>query len=102
MDGDQAVREPFPGHDGVTGRIFVTNIADMRREIGKLAPIQELALFDQAGRQVTLEKLTGNPDVELAGHLKVDLRFGTDGRGELYLLCKANGKIWKATGMRRL
>lgn len=50
----------------------------------------------------SLEKLTGNPDVELAGHLKVDLRFGTDGRGELYLLSKANGKIWKATGMRRL
>ena len=26
---------------------------------------------------------------------RVDLRFGPDDEGELYLLAKANGKIWK-------
>ena len=31
---------------------------------------------------------------------RVDLRFGTDAAGELYLLAKANGKIWKVTGTR--
>jgi hypothetical protein len=96
------LRGKFVFGDGVTGRIFSANVAEMRREAGKLAPIQELALFDQAGRPVTLEKLAGNRDVELAGHLKVDLRFGTDARGELYLLSKANGKIWKVTGMRKV
>ena len=36
----------------------------------------------------------GRPD-------RVDLRFGRDADGELYLLSKANGKIWKITGTRR-
>ena len=31
---------------------------------------------------------------------RVDLRFGTDARGELYLLAKANGTVWKVTGVR--
>jgi hypothetical protein len=96
------LRGKFLFGDGVQGRVFFTNVDDMRRETGKLAPIQELALFDQQGHQVTLEKLAGNPQVELAGHQKVDLRFGVDGRGEPYLLSKADGKIWKITGMRRV
>jgi hypothetical protein len=37
---------------------------------------------------------------DLAGDERVDLRFGTDARGELYLIAKANGKIWKVTGTR--
>ncbi|WP_245645294.1 PQQ-dependent sugar dehydrogenase [Pseudonocardia acaciae] len=86
--------------DGVTGRIFYTNVQDMRRD-EKLAPIHELALFDGQGRPVTMQGLASNPNVELAGQPKVDLRFGSDARGELYVLAKANGKIWKVTGMRR-
>jgi hypothetical protein len=39
---------------------------------------------------------------ELAGDPRVDLRFGSDGIGELYVLSKANGKIWKVTGARRV
>ena len=31
---------------------------------------------------------------------RVDLRFGTDAQGELYILAKANGKIWKVVGTR--
>ena len=31
---------------------------------------------------------------------RVDLRFGQDADGELYVLAKANGKIWKVTGAR--
>jgi hypothetical protein len=30
----------------------------------------------------------------------VDLRFGTDAQGELYILAKANGKVWKVVGTR--
>ena len=36
----------------------------------------------------------------LAGDPRVDLRFGTDPTGELYLLSKANGKIWKVVGTK--
>lgn len=38
---------------------------------------------------------------ELAGDSRVDLRFGSS-NGELYILSKANGKIWKVTGARRI
>jgi hypothetical protein len=55
------------------------------------ATIHELALTDGT-RPVALS--------ELAGSARVDLRFGQDAGGELYLLSKANGKIWKLTGAR--
>ncbi len=38
---------------------------------------------------------------ELVGDQRVDLRFGADADGELYLISKANGKIWQVTGARR-
>ncbi|HEY2204528.1 MAG TPA: PQQ-dependent sugar dehydrogenase [Pseudonocardia sp.] len=87
--------------DGVTGRMFYTDVDDMTRGGGHLATIRELTLFDQSGKQITMEQVASKPDVELAGHLKVDLRFGTDARGELYVLSKANGKIWKVTATRK-
>ena len=48
--------------------------------------------MDPAGNLVTMQ--------DLAGDQRVDLRFGRDDAGELYLLAKANGKIWKITGTR--
>ncbi|MGH3785492.1 MAG: hypothetical protein ACRDRG_02840 [Pseudonocardiaceae bacterium] len=58
-----------------------------------LATIYELTFFTDQGQPVTM--------TQLAGHSRIDLRFGTDSQGELYVLSKANGKIWKITGMRR-
>ncbi|MBV9313029.1 MAG: PQQ-dependent sugar dehydrogenase [Pseudonocardia sp.] len=87
--------------DGVTGRIFYTDPADMRRGNDHLATIYELTLFDQQGKPIALEDVVGNPDVVLAGHRKVDLRFGMDARGELYVLSKANGEIWRVTASHR-
>jgi hypothetical protein len=85
--------------DGVTGRVFTTDVAAMQRG-GALAPISELTLFDQTGRQINLEQVAGDENVDLAGWLKVDLRFGTDAAGELYPLSKADGKIWRVTAVR--
>jgi Glucose / Sorbosone dehydrogenase/Concanavalin A-like lectin/glucanases superfamily len=79
--------------DIVDGRIFFTRAGEMHRGKKHLARIYELALFDTAGKPVTMQ--------ELAGDTRVDLRFGRDGAGELYLLAKANGKIWKIVGARR-
>jgi hypothetical protein len=59
----------------------------------KLAKIYELAVFTDSGQPVTMQ--------QLAGSSRIDLRFGADSHGELYLLSKANGKIWKVTGTRR-
>lgn len=79
--------------DLVDGRVLYTNAAEMRR--GRpLAKIYELKIFDASGRRVSMQDLAGDP--------RVDLRFGTDEDGELYLLAKANGKIWKVTGARRV
>ena len=62
------------------------------------APIYELMLYDEAGKRVNSKAImnaggTGDPE-------RVDPRFGRDADGELYLLSKGNGKIWKITGTR--
>jgi len=78
--------------DLVDGRIFYTEAKDMRR--GRpMATIHELMVYDDAGRRVTMRELVGDE--------RVDLRLGRDGDGELYLLAKANGKVWRITGTKR-
>jgi Glucose / Sorbosone dehydrogenase len=92
-----ALRGKYVFGDLVDGRVFYTEADQMRRGTG-LAPIHRLALFDAAGKPVRMQDLSGpgapgNPE-------RVDLRFGTDAAGELYILAKANGKIWKVAGTR--
>ncbi|MFB7110760.1 PQQ-dependent sugar dehydrogenase [Streptomyces sp. NPDC056291] len=77
--------------DIVDGRVFYTNEREMRRGEER-APIHQLMVFDKTGKRVTMAELTGDT--------RVDLRFGTDAQGELYLIAKANGTIWKVTGTR--
>ncbi|HLL65727.1 MAG TPA: PQQ-dependent sugar dehydrogenase [Micromonosporaceae bacterium] len=86
-----ALRGKYVFGDLVDGRVFYTNERDMRR--GRpMARLYELKIFDRTGTRVTMP--------HLAGDARVDLRFGTDRAGELYLLSKANGKVWKVTGTR--
>jgi hypothetical protein len=92
-----ALRGKYIFGDLVDGRVLYTEAHQMRR--GKrAAPIHRLALFDAAGNPVRMQDLSGpgapgDPE-------RVDLRFGTDAAGELYILAKANGKIWKVTDTR--
>ncbi|MEV0995038.1 PQQ-dependent sugar dehydrogenase [Nonomuraea sp. NPDC050202] len=74
--------------DIVDGRVFSSVAAHLREGAGRAA-IYQPRLVDAAGNAVTMR--------DLAGDTRVDLRFGRDGRGELYVLSKANGKIWKVT-----
>ena len=46
-----------------------------------------MQLFDTSGKRLSMQDFVDDP--------RVDLRFGTDSRRNLYLLAKANGKIWK-------
>ncbi len=89
-----ALRGRYLFGEDVRGNIFATDTREMRRG-GPLARIDELQLLDAAGKRVTMMDLAGD-------HVRVDLRFGQDAAGELYVLSKANGKIWKVTGTRRL
>jgi hypothetical protein len=83
--------------DLVDGRVMYTEAKEMRRGEG-LAQIRRLALFNAAGQPVRVQDLSGpgapgDPN-------RVDLRFGTDANGELYILAKANAKIWKVIGTK--
>jgi glucose/arabinose dehydrogenase len=78
--------------EGVGGAVLYTDTREMKLG-GPLPKVQELMLYDETGKRVSMP--------ELAGHARVDLRFGQDQAGELYLMAKANGKIWKVTGTRQ-
>ena len=60
---------------------------------GTRAPLHLLLVADASGKTMTMQ--------DLAGDQRVDLHFGRDRAGELYLLSKANGTIWKLTGVQR-
>ncbi|MGI5507078.1 PQQ-dependent sugar dehydrogenase [Lentzea sp. CA-135723] len=75
--------------EGVKGLLYYADERDMRAG-APIARTFELAVYDAAGNRTTLKSLTGKS--------RVDLRFGTDAAGELYVLAKANGRIWKVTG----
>lgn len=80
--------------DLVRGWVLSTQADEMVRndgDIEDLATIEQLRVFAD-GQETTFQ--------ELVGDTRVDLRFGSDADGELYLVSKANGKIWKVTGAR--
>lgn len=78
--------------DLVQGWVFYTNEAQMVRGGTALAPLYRLNLFNAAGQSVTMATLAGDD--------RVDLRFGMDRNGDLYLMAKANARLWKVTGVR--
>jgi hypothetical protein len=78
--------------DIVDGRLFYTEESEMKRG-GTRAPLHLLLVTDASGKTMTMQ--------DLAGDTRVDLHFGHDRAGELYLLSKANGTIWKVTGVQK-
>ena len=69
-----------------SGRLFYINTADIKQ--GDRAPIEEWGIAIN-GTSTTL--------VEACGSKRVDLHFGRDAKGELYILTKADGKLYKLT-----
>jgi Glucose / Sorbosone dehydrogenase len=84
--------------DLVTGRIFYTEEREMRTGRPR-APIYELMVYDEHGRRTTMREVAG--EGALGDPNRVDPRFGRDADGELYLLSKGNGRIWRITGTQR-
>lgn len=78
--------------DLVDGRILYTEASEMKRG-QPMATVHQLMVYNAAGERVTMQELVGDE--------RVDVRFSQDGDGDLYLLAKANGKIWKVTGTKR-
>ena len=74
-----------------TGRLFYINMADVKQ--GRQAPIKEWRVSVN-GTQKTLAQLCGTD--------RIDLHFGKDSRGELFILTKPNGKVYKLANAKML
>ena len=70
--------------DIVRGRVFYIESADIK--LGKQAAIKEIQVASE-GNITTM--------IELSGAQKVDMRFGRDHRGELYIMSKPDGKVYR-------
>jgi len=80
--------------DLVDGRVFYLEENELRRDPVRRATIHELTVIDPSGQEMSVPQLVGDA--------RVDLRFGTDARHNLYLLAKSNGKVWVVTGVRAI
>lgn len=70
--------------DIVSGRLFYVEMKDIR--VGNLATIREF--------RVSLDGEIKNL-AQICGNNRVDLRFGRDAAGELYLFTKPDGKVYR-------
>ncbi|MEO6721002.1 MAG: PQQ-dependent sugar dehydrogenase, partial [Ferruginibacter sp.] len=70
-----------------SGKLFFVNMKDL--QLGKQAVIKKWNI-SYNGVPVTLAQLCKKD--------RVEMRFGMDSKGELYILTKADGKIYKLTG----
>ncbi|PWD50373.1 glucose dehydrogenase [Serinibacter arcticus] len=90
----EALQGKYLFTDLVRGWVLSTEADEMIRNDGDpadLAEISQLKVFVD-GEETTFS--------ELVGSQRVDLRFGSDGENQLYLVSKADGKIWKVVGAR--
>ena len=70
--------------DIASGKLFYVNVKDLK--LGKQAVIKKWRI-SLKGVPTTLAQLCGND--------RVEIRFGMDSKGELYILTKADGKVYK-------
>lgn len=72
-----------------TGKIFYIESGAVKQ--GTLAPIKQLSIAVK-GKPLTLAKACGSE--------RVEVRLGEDAKGELYILTKADGKIYKLSSAK--
>ena len=77
--------------EGVKGLIYYAEEREMRT--GRPMAVTREMMVYAGGQLTTMKALVNDPN-------RVDLRFGQDADGELHVLAKANGKVWKVTGAR--
>jgi glucose/arabinose dehydrogenase len=79
-----ALRGKYLFADMNNGRLYYINIADIKP--GKIARIYEWKITFN-GKPITT--------AELHGSKRVDLRFGKDPRGDIYIFSKQDGKVYR-------
>jgi hypothetical protein len=70
--------------DIVKGRIFFIDADEL--QLGKQSTIKEVKVSFN-GKVTTM--------IELSGAQKVDMRFGRDHKGELYVMSKPDGRVYR-------
>ena len=73
-----------------TGKLFFVNVKDLK--LGKQATIKKW--------NISKDGMLTSP-AQLCKNTRVDMRFGMDSKGELYLLTKYDGKIYKLVQSER-
>jgi glucose/arabinose dehydrogenase/cytochrome c553 len=86
-----ALKGKFCFADLNNGRVFFVNVDDIKQ--GHQAAINEFHL-SLNGKPVTLSQLTGIS--------RVEMRLGQDSRGELYILTKPDGKLYRIKHSQQL
>jgi hypothetical protein len=71
--------------DLVNGRMFYTDVDEMT--LGNQADVHELTLFHQGSEQTLLQIMGNQP--------RADLRFGVDSEGEIYVIGKRTGEVFR-------
>ncbi|HSM03748.1 MAG TPA: PQQ-dependent sugar dehydrogenase, partial [Longimicrobiales bacterium] len=84
--GIPALQGRYVFGDLVSGALFEARAEELARGRPD-TPIRRLGIQDEAGVDRSM--------AELAGRARAEIRFGMDAEGELYVLSKANGAIWK-------
>jgi glucose/arabinose dehydrogenase len=79
-----ALKGKYVFGDIVNGRFFYVEMKDLKH--GSYAPIKEWQVTVN-GEKKTLR--------ELCGAKKVDVRFGRDSQGEIYVMTKPDGRVYK-------
>lgn len=87
----EALKGKYIFGDIVKGRLFYVEMGELK--IGSQATIREFT-FTLNGVKKTL--------VELTGEDKVDVRFGRDHKGEMYILTKPDGKVYRIVGAQQV
>jgi glucose/arabinose dehydrogenase/mono/diheme cytochrome c family protein len=82
----KALKGKYLFGDIPSGRLFYINTADIKQ--GQQAPVLEWKI-SMKGLPTTLLKLCGGD--------RADLHFGKDARGDLYIMTKADGKLYQLT-----
>ena len=86
-----ALRGKFLFGDIPTGRLFYIEMTGIRE--GRLAPVREWRLSIDGSSKTLLERCGGG---------RADLHFGRDRQGELYIMTKTDGRVYRLVGATRI
>ncbi|HEX9782314.1 MAG TPA: PQQ-dependent sugar dehydrogenase [Opitutaceae bacterium] len=84
------LRDKYIFGDIPRGKVFYAKVSEMEK--GRQAPVYEVGV-EVAGRKTDLKSLAQNN--------RVDLRFGQDSKGDLFIFTKADGALWKVVDAKR-